>query len=109
VFLHNLESTDGDNWAITLTTLGRPDVKGIFDRIKAIAEEDNLPPLLEEKDIIAEKLPEKDWLKHVHEKFPPIKTNRFFIYGSHYTGEKPLGLIPLQIDAATAFGSGEHE
>lgn len=109
IFLHNLESTDGDNWAITLTTLGRPDVKKILRCITAVAEEDNLPALLEERDIIAEKLPEKDWLRHVHENFPPIKTNRFFIYGSHYTGEKPGGLIPLQIDAATAFGSGEHE
>ncbi len=109
VFLHNLESTDGDNWVITLTTLGPPDIQGIFRRIALVAEEEGLPPLLAEKDIIAEKLPEKDWLKHVHENFPPIKTNRFFIYGSHYSGEKPADLIPLQIDAATAFGSGEHE
>jgi ribosomal protein L11 methyltransferase len=109
VFLHNLESTDGDNWTLTLTTLGRPDVGEIFKRIAGVATAENIAPLLEEKDIIAGKLPEKDWLKHVHENFPPIKTNRFFIYGSHYTGEKPKDFIPLQIDAATAFGSGEHE
>jgi len=109
VFLHNLEATDGDNWVLSLTVLGKPDVAGIFDRVSQVAEEENLPPLLEKKDIIAEKLPEKDWLRHVHENFPPIKTARFFIYGSHYTGDKPQDLIPLQIDAATAFGSGEHE
>ena len=104
LFLHNLESTDGDNWVITLTTLGTPDIEEIFQRVNAVA-----PGLLDKKDIIAERLPEKDWLKHVHENFPPIKTERFFIYGSHYTGDKPEELIPLQIDAATAFGSGEHE
>jgi len=109
VFLHNLESTDGDNWALSLTTLGKPDIKEIFRRIALVAAAENLPSLLAEKDIVAERLPEKDWLRHVHDNFPPIKTDRFFIYGSHYTGEKPAGLIPLQIDAATAFGSGEHE
>jgi ribosomal protein L11 methyltransferase len=109
VFLHNLESTDGDNWALSLTTLGKPDVGGIFERVAQVAVEENLPPLLTEKDIVAERLPEKDWLRHVHDNFPPIKSGRFFIYGSHYTGEKPEGFIPLQIDAATAFGSGEHE
>jgi len=109
VFLHNLESTDGDNWALSLTTLGKPDVTEIFDRVAGVAEAENLPPLLALKDIVAERLPEKDWLRHVHDNFPPIKTDRFFIYGSHYTGEQPADLIPLQIDAATAFGSGEHE
>ena len=109
VFLHNLEPTDGDNWVLSLTTLGKPDVAGIFERVALVAAEENLPPLLAAKDIIAERLPEKDWLRHVHDNFPPIKTDRFFIYGSHYTGEKPADLIPLQIDAATAFGSGEHE
>jgi ribosomal protein L11 methyltransferase len=102
VFLHNQEATDGDDWTVTLTTLGKPDLAAIRERAAAIVP-------LEEKDIVAEKLPEKDWLRHVHDNFPPIRTEKFFIYGSHYEGEKPQGLIPLQIDAATAFGSGEHE
>jgi ribosomal protein L11 methyltransferase len=109
VFLHNIESTDGDNWELSLTTYRKPDIPGILARVDAVAAEENLPPLLTEHDIIVARLPEKDWLRHVHENFPPIKTDQFFIYGSHYTGEKPQGLIPLQIDAATAFGSGEHE
>lgn len=109
VFLHNREATDGDNWTITLTTFGKPDAADILSRIDQVVTEEGLAPLLDEKDIVAEKLPEKDWLRHVHENFPPIRTEKFFIYGSHYTGEKPPGLIPLQIDAATAFGSGEHE
>ena len=109
VFLHNQESTDGDNWTVALTTLGQPDIKAILKRIAHVAKEESLPPLLEEKDIHAEKLPPKNWLNYVHENFPPIKTDLFYIYGSHYEGEKPKGLIPLQIDAATAFGSGEHE
>lgn len=104
VALHNLESTDGDNWTLTLTTVGKPDAGEILRRIELVK-----PGLADRSGIIAEKLPETDWLQHVHDHFPPIRIGRFFIYGSHYTGEHPAGLVPLQIDAATAFGSGEHE
>ncbi|MCB9981860.1 MAG: 50S ribosomal protein L11 methyltransferase [Rhodospirillales bacterium] len=31
-----------------------------------------------------------------------------FIYGAHYNSGVPDGQMGLQIDAATAFGSGEH-
>jgi ribosomal protein L11 methyltransferase len=98
VFLHNKEATDGDSWTITLTTYGQPNIEEIKARLEGKAEK-----------IEVEKLPETDWLQHVHENFPPVIIGKFFIYGSHYTGTAPQGLIPLQIDAATAFGSGEHE
>lgn len=109
VLLHNLESADGDNWTVTLTTMGRPDIDEIFRRVLLVGEIENIPGLIDKKDIIAETLPEKDWLQHVHDNFPPLTIGSFFVYGSHYQGAPPVGLIPLQIDAATAFGSGEHE
>jgi ribosomal protein L11 methyltransferase len=109
VFLHNQESTDGDNWTVSLTTQGAPDVGDILRRVNLVASNENLPPLLHTEDVVVERLPEKDWLQYVHENFPPLQAGRFFIYGSHYSGEKPQNLTPLQIDAATAFGSGEHE
>lgn len=104
VSLHNLESADGDNWTVTLTTLGPPDIDGIFQRIESVKKK-----LIDKKNIVAEKLPEKDWLLHVHEKFPPLTIGKFFVHGSHHKGVVPKKLIPLKIDAATAFGSGEHE
>ena len=55
-----------------------------------------------------EAVPEIDWLAHSYRQFPPFAVGSFFIYGSHYDGEKPDDLTGLQIDAATAFGSGEH-
>lgn len=107
VFLHNREANldagengDGDDWTVTLTTYGAPDAQHIHDLLEGRV------PL---SGIHIEKLPEKDWLRHVHENFPPLSVGRFYIYGSHVEGDKPQGLIPLQIDAATAFGSGEHE
>lgn len=100
VFIRNTEATDGNSWTVTLTTMGKPDRKSIETRLTGVM----MP-----RAITAEKLPEKDWLSHVHENFPPVAAGRFFIYGSHYKGDVPEEKIPLKIDAATAFGSGEHE
>lgn len=55
------------------------------------------------------RVPEKNWLEEVHRAFPPRQLGRFFVYGSHYEGAVQTDLIALKIDAATAFGSGEHD
>lgn len=109
VFAHNRDATDGDDWDITLTTRGAPDIDAIFALLQGWMDAQNLHGLIAKAGISSEALPEKDWLRHVYDNFPPVTVGRFFIYGSHYTGEKPSALVPLQIDAATAFGSGEHE
>ena len=49
-----------------------------------------------------------DWLTLSYKQFPPFSVGPFFIYGSHYAEKIPDGQFGLQIDAATAFGSGEH-
>ncbi len=60
-------------------------------------------------DIMAGPLPQEDWVAAVYQGFPPLVLGRFYIYGSHIQEMPPPGLIPLKIDAATAFGSGQHE
>jgi ribosomal protein L11 methyltransferase len=107
VFLHNKESTDGDNWTVTLTTLGPPDMAEVKRRLDRLAQEEHIRGL--PKKLKAAKLPERNWLRHVHDNFPPVTVGSFFIRGSHYKGKTPKGLTPLNIDAATAFGSGEHQ
>ena len=54
-------------------------------------------------------LPQEDWVSAVYRDFPPLTIGGFYIYGSHIQEPPQKGLIPLQIDAATAFGSGQHE
>lgn len=103
VFLHNKEATDGDNWTVTLTTLGPPDTEEIQRRLQRL-DIKGAP-----RQLKAARLPETDWLQHVHDNFPPVTIDKFFIRGSHFRGKTPKGLIPLHIDAATAFGSGEHQ
>jgi ribosomal protein L11 methyltransferase len=96
VYLHNHEPVDGDVWDIHLTVAGKPDDDDLRARLGGIP-------------FTAAPVEQKDWLKAVHEDFPPLTVGKFFVYGSHYDGAKPAELTPLQIDAATAFGSGEHE
>ncbi|MGQ0526600.1 MAG: 50S ribosomal protein L11 methyltransferase [Alphaproteobacteria bacterium] len=62
-----------------------------------------------EEDFQIEQIsPDTDWLKLCYQQFPSFTVGPFFIHGSHYDSEVPDGLTGLQIDAATAFGSGEH-
>jgi len=55
-----------------------------------------------------ESLPARDWLAENQLSFPPLRVGRFFVYGSHYDGKVPAGAIGIAVDAATAFGTGEH-
>jgi len=58
--------------------------------------------------IVEERLPERDWLAENRRAFPPLRIGRFFVHGSHWKGRVPAGAIAIEIDAATAFGTGEH-
>jgi ribosomal protein L11 methyltransferase len=58
--------------------------------------------------IVEERLPERDWLSENRRAFPPLRVGRFFVHGSHWRGPAPSGTIAIEIDAATAFGTGEH-
>jgi ribosomal protein L11 methyltransferase len=59
-------------------------------------------------EIGEEKLSARDWLAENQLAFPPLRVGRFFVYGSHYRDRVPAGAIGVQVDAATAFGTGEH-
>lgn len=54
-------------------------------------------------------LPETNWLEQTWKNFPPRQIGPFYIYGSHTDALPPPESIGLEINAATAFGSGEHE
>jgi ribosomal protein L11 methyltransferase len=58
--------------------------------------------------IAEERLPKRDWLAENRRAFPPVRIGRFFVHGSHWTGPAPAGTVAIEIDAATAFGTGEH-
>ena len=78
-----------------------PDQTTVMQSLTAVAGSE-LPP------VTIEPLPDTDWLTLSYQSFPPKSLGRFWIYGCHITEAPPEGAWPLQIDAATAFGSGEH-
>jgi ribosomal protein L11 methyltransferase len=59
-------------------------------------------------DLIEMPVPERDWLAENRRAFPPQRIGRFLIHGSHWREKPPAGSIAVEIDAATAFGTGEH-
>ena len=52
--------------------------------------------------------PIADWVLATYHRFPPFRVGCFFIHGGHWQGRLPAAAIPLTIEAAVAFGSGEH-
>jgi ribosomal protein L11 methyltransferase len=59
-------------------------------------------------EVCEHRLAERDWLADNRLSFPPIRIGRFFVYGSHLQGRLPAGPVAILVDAATAFGTGEH-
>ncbi|HQS83938.1 MAG: hypothetical protein B7Y25_03405 [Alphaproteobacteria bacterium 16-39-46] len=74
------------------------------EALQSVAQYHKLPiPEVKEASISP-----KNWVLETYQAFPPLHIGPFFIHGSHTTDPCPKGLIALQINAATAFGSGEH-
>jgi ribosomal protein L11 methyltransferase len=61
-----------------------------------------------EPPLAFERVPAKDWLTASVAAFPPLAAGRFYIHGDHVPGPYPAGKLHLRVNAATAFGSGEH-
>ncbi|MEL6600006.1 MAG: 50S ribosomal protein L11 methyltransferase [Pseudomonadota bacterium] len=54
------------------------------------------------------KLDDIDWVAQVRRELSPVQAGRFVVHGSHDRGAAPFNMIPLEIDAAMAFGTGHH-
>jgi len=51
---------------------------------------------------------EENWIARALEGLPPVRTQRFFIYGEHSAKDVPANAIGLKIEASYAFGTGHH-
>jgi len=98
------ELEEGGDWLVEATWIGEPEAARLAARVAALAGAAGIAePALE----IAP-LPPIDWVSHAYAGFPPLSAGRYFVYGSHFEGRPPAGAHSLKIDAATAFGTGEH-
>jgi ribosomal protein L11 methyltransferase len=55
-----------------------------------------------------QELPDKDWVAENQRSFRPFQVGPFWIHPSHVRGGLPAGLLPIEIDAGLAFGTGTH-
>jgi ribosomal protein L11 methyltransferase len=53
-------------------------------------------------------LSDADWLAMALSGLPPVRAGRFFVYGAHDAGRRPVSAVDLRIEAAAAFGTGHH-
>lgn len=55
-----------------------------------------------------EVLPDKDWVSENQRSFQPFKVGPFWVHPSHARLSLPDRLLPIEIDAGLAFGTGTH-
>lgn len=98
-------SEDSADWYVDGWFDAPPDPALLDTRLRmANGSLTDAPPLT----LAVEAFPAIDWLAATYAAFAPIDVGRFRIQGSHIDGPPPPGRLPLIIDAATAFGTGEH-
>lgn len=98
---------DKEGWHFLWTFDHRPDEHEAHRRLSGVLAELLISPETIGK-LEIEEVGDRDWLAESYQALPPFVVGGFYIYGSHYTGPKLADKIPLLIEAATAFGSGEH-
>lgn len=89
-------------WVFEATCAGAPDLEAFA----ALARE----TLGGEVGFSAEEIdPAIDWVAKSLEGLQPVIAGGFYVFGGHDTAPPPAGTIPIQIEAAQAFGTGHHE
>lgn len=97
-------SEHGNDWLVETTWAAEPERGRLVARVAMLSR----AMAIAEPVLTVEPLPAIDWVTRVYEGFPPLRAGRYFVYGSHFDGRVPSGTVALKIDAATAFGTGEH-
>lgn len=95
---------DTGKWILSAIYEQKPDMASLNASLAVASTVSGCP--VPEAEITV--IPPKNWLKESLISFKPVEAGRYYIYGSHIKEAPPKGKIALCIDAATAFGSGEH-
>ena len=59
-------------------------------------------------ELVAEKLPDTDWVTETQKAVAPIRVGRFHVHTPDHPANTTPGMIDLVIPAAQAFGTGQH-
>lgn len=97
--LVSFETDGGKGWHMEVIGEKKPSAAAVKAALKPFA---GVTPVIAP-------VPDKDWLAESRKGLAPLKMGPFFIHGEHDRGKAPKNVIPLEIDAGMAFGTGRHE
>lgn len=98
------EAAGGGEWRVEAWFASMPDHGELAAAIALAAAAAGV----REPGFVVRPLEPRDWLAENRASFRPIPAGRFFVHPTHYEGRPPAGAWTIALDAATAFGSGEH-
>lgn len=98
----------GGGWTVEGLAGGKPDRAALAAAWALAARELGAEAAALLGRLRIERLAPRDWVAENQQGFPPLRIGRFFIHGSHVAPPPRAGAIALRIDAAMAFGTGEH-
>ena len=99
-----MEQEDGVSFRLVAHCADLPDCGEIKARVAGIAAGAGIAP----PEMTMAELPQTDWVSAYQNSVGPQTIGRFFVYPSHFKGDIRAGLLPIQLDAGMAFGTGEH-
>jgi ribosomal protein L11 methyltransferase len=99
-----IEINPEDIWQVDAYFEDKPNFDIIVSKLEKIAKINDI--IL--KDMTYYPLEDQDWVSIVQEKFKPFSVGRFFISSNHYKDECPPDKSSIILEAACAFGTGEH-
>ncbi|MDG2244142.1 MAG: 50S ribosomal protein L11 methyltransferase [Rhodospirillaceae bacterium] len=94
----------GGQWQIDILRSKKPDRTDLVSQLALIAATANVPA----PSLTIASLPDTDWVAKNLSTFEPISIGRFRVHGSHEEKKPSSGKVSICVDAATAFGTGEH-
>lgn len=105
-------SREFDHEEATRHVVTRTD-EGVASRLVLLvdaAQEDFVRSLIVGDGVVVRStmLADIDWVSKVQKDFPAFVMGPFYVHGSHAIKDCPPNRFPLLIDAAAAFGTGEH-
>lgn len=95
------EAEDGKTWLLEAYFASPPDEAAVRNMIR--------PVLGEHADAaVFEAIDQKDWVAASLEGLKPVRAGRFLVHGSHDRAAVQPNDVPIEIEAALAFGTGHH-
>ena len=89
-------------WQVDLHFQTRPELAHLRAMI-ALASDDRLAD-----SMVIERVAPRDWVKESLIGLRPVRAGRFVVHGAHDRARVPSHCVGIEIEAATAFGTGHH-